>query len=135
LALSLPFSIPHSLPLTLPLSLSLTEHVCTRFRVSGVGIRALEVADVEALDAARKGREAQALLQVLQPSHNLFGLVGALHRNVQRFRGGPVFKAHRLCVSLNSRLESNKAGAIDAARQRREAQAPLQVLQPSHHLP
>ena len=31
-----------------------------------------------------------------------------LHRNMQRFRGGPVFKAHRLCVSLNSRLESNK---------------------------
>ena len=30
-----------------------------------------------------------------------------LHRNVQRFRGGLVFKAHRLCVSLNSRLESN----------------------------
>jgi len=27
---------------------------------------------------------------------------------VQRFRGGLVFKAHRLCVSLNSRLESNK---------------------------
>jgi len=26
---------------------------------------------------------------------------------VQRFRGGLVFKAHRLCVSLNSRLESN----------------------------
>ena len=26
----------------------------------------------------------------------------------QRFRGGLVFKAHRLCVSLNSRLESNK---------------------------
>jgi len=25
-----------------------------------------------------------------------------------RFRGGLVFKAHRLCVSLNSRLESNK---------------------------
>jgi len=33
-----------------------------------------------------------------------------LHRNVQRFRGGLVFKAHRLCVSLNSRLESNKEG-------------------------
>ena len=32
-----------------------------------------------------------------------------LHRNVQRFRGGLAFKAHRLCVSLNSRLESNKA--------------------------
>jgi len=27
---------------------------------------------------------------------------------VQQFRGGLVFKAHRLCVSLNSRLESNK---------------------------
>ena len=29
------------------------------------------------------------------------------HRNVQRFRGGLVLKAHRPCVSLNSRLESN----------------------------
>ena len=28
--------------------------------------------------------------------------------NVQRFRGGLVVKAHRLCVSLNSRLQSNK---------------------------
>ena len=27
---------------------------------------------------------------------------------MQRFRGGLVFKAHSLCVSLNSRLESNK---------------------------
>ena len=27
--------------------------------------------------------------------------------DVQRFRGGLVFKADRLCVSLNSRLESN----------------------------
>ena len=27
---------------------------------------------------------------------------------VQRFRGGLVFKAHTLCVSLNSRLQSNK---------------------------
>ena len=25
-----------------------------------------------------------------------------------RFQGGLVFEAHRLCVSLNSRLESNK---------------------------
>ena len=32
---------------------------------------------------------------------------GRRSRNVQRFRGGLVFKAHRLCVSLNSRLESN----------------------------
>ena len=31
-----------------------------------------------------------------------------LHRNVRRFRGGLVFRAHRLCGSLNSRLESNK---------------------------
>ena len=29
-------------------------------------------------------------------------------RNVERFRGGLVSKAHILCVSLNSRLESNK---------------------------
>ena len=27
---------------------------------------------------------------------------------MQRFRGGLVFEAHRLCVSLNSRLEGNK---------------------------
>ena len=26
---------------------------------------------------------------------------------MKRFRGGLAFKAHRLCVSLNSRLESN----------------------------
>jgi len=31
-----------------------------------------------------------------------------LHRSVQRFRGGLVFEAHRLCVPLNSRRESNK---------------------------
>ena len=31
-----------------------------------------------------------------------------LDRNVQRFRGGLVFKAHRLCASLNSRLESDQ---------------------------
>ena len=30
-----------------------------------------------------------------------------LHINVRRFRGGLVFKAHRLCVSLSSRIESN----------------------------
>jgi len=29
------------------------------------------------------------------------------HRHVQRFRGGLVVIAHRLCVSLNSRLGSN----------------------------
>jgi len=31
-----------------------------------------------------------------------------LHRDMQRFRGGLVFKVHRLCVSLNSRLENDK---------------------------
>ena len=33
-------------------------------------------------------------------------------RNVQRFRGGLVFQAHRLCVSLNSRLESNEENEV-----------------------
>ena len=31
-----------------------------------------------------------------------------LHRNVQWFRGGLVLKAHTLCVSLNSGLDSDK---------------------------
>ena len=31
-----------------------------------------------------------------------------INRNVQRFRGGFVVKAHRLYVSLNYRLESNE---------------------------
>ena len=34
--------------------------------------------------------------------------LGNTWRNVQRFRGGLAFKAHRLCVSLNSRFESNE---------------------------
>jgi len=33
---------------------------------------------------------------------------GGLRAVGLRLRGGLVFKAHRLCVSLNSRLESNK---------------------------
>ena len=38
-----------------------------------------------------------------------FGAISRpLHRDVQRFRGGLVFKANRLCVSLNSRLKSHK---------------------------
>ena len=36
------------------------------------------------------------------------GSVQLLQTNAQRFRGGFVFKAHRLCVSLISRFESNK---------------------------
>ena len=33
----------------------------------------------------------------------------------QRFRGGLVFKAHRLCASLNSTLESNKEEEEDTS--------------------
>ena len=36
---------------------------------------------------------------------------------MQRFRGGLEFKAHRLCVSLNSRLESNKEEEESLSRQ------------------
>ena len=35
-------------------------------------------------------------------------MVSTRRRNVQQFRGGLVFKAHRLSVSLNSRLQNNK---------------------------
>ena len=31
-----------------------------------------------------------------------------MHGSAKRSRGGLVFKAHRLCVSLNSRLERNE---------------------------
>ena len=42
---------------------------------------------------------------------------GCAGRNVQRFRGGLVFKAHRLCVSLNSRRVSNKEEEEYAGRE------------------
>ena len=48
-----------------------------------------------------------------------------LHRNVQRFRGGLVFKAHRLCVSLNSRLES------ESNKEEKSTSAPLAMDQPA----
>ena len=48
-------------------------------------------------------------------------------RNVKRLRGGLVFKAHRLCVSLNPRLESNK-------EERREAQLHRAQSTPGKHL-
>jgi len=42
------------------------------------------------------------------------------HRlRARRFRGGLVFKAHRLCVSLNSRLESNKEEGLDVTHRLR----------------
>ena len=47
--------------------------------------------------------------------------VQLLHRNVQWFRGGLVFKAHRLCVSLYSRLESTKEEEQQEDAQVREA--------------
>ena len=46
----------------------------------------------------------------MQPRQNLTTSKGddTFTKNVQRFRGGLVFKARRICVSLNSRRESNK---------------------------
>ena len=47
----------------------------------------------------------------LKPNHIQFSIqsnLKAQSATLVRFRGGLVFKAHRLCVSLNSRLESNK---------------------------
>ena len=41
-----------------------------------------------------------------QRRHDLGG-ASVSQRNVQRFRGGLVFKAHRLCASLNTRLQSH----------------------------
>ena len=35
-----------------------------------------------------------------------------LHTNVLRFPGGLVFKARRLCVSLNARFESKKEAEV-----------------------
>jgi len=54
------------------------------------------------------------------------------------FTGGLVFKARRLCASLNSRLESNKERRYLAARAPPIARADVRVLMPhaaSHHLP
>jgi len=68
------------------------------------------------VDGAAHGMRARPIVWVRssgQPEAGCMGdrtegMAGLLHINVQRFRGGLVFKAHRLCVSLNSRLESNK---------------------------
>ena len=46
--------------------------------------------------------------QCVSPAGHKPAQLALLRRNVKRFRGGLVFKAHRLCVSLNSRLKSNK---------------------------
>ena len=44
---------------------------------------------------------------VLEAVHAASNDIRKVHRNVQRFRGGLVFQAHRLCVSLNSRRARN----------------------------
>ena len=54
-------------------------------------------------DGQQKRREAG-------PRNEQEEYLAAMERSphVKRFRGGLAFKAHRLCVSLNFRLESNK---------------------------
>ena len=44
------------------------------------------------------------------------GLIHSI-RSVQQFRGGLAFKAHILCASPNSRLESNKKREDDSCNQ------------------
>ena len=58
----------------------------------------------------RAGGRTDVVSPLLLEGGDLVGalVVQRLHRNVQQFRGGLVFKAHRLCASLNSRLERNK---------------------------
>ena len=43
--------------------------------------------------------------QVASPFFSTSLRGGSQFRNVNRYRGGLVFKAHRLCVSLSFRLE------------------------------
>ena len=67
-----------------------------------MGCRAFE--KVSVLTSKEKIRERETYREVTGRGEKQ----QLLYRNVQRFRGGLVFEAHRLCVSLNSRLESNK---------------------------
>jgi len=66
------------------------------YRISGAVRRGSPSCTAIARPGGSRGEGLQ------QPSATL------LRKNVQRFRGGLVLKAHRLCVSLNSRLESIK---------------------------
>ena len=76
-------------------------------------------------------RERETVVAVVHlPPRSLFDRSGKAHqhRNVQRFL---VFKAHRLCVSLNSRLESNKEEKekhIRAVREYQRHQAVVAVV-------
>ena len=63
------------------------------------------VPSITQLNAKRYNREAAKQIGRLpMASLNAADSSDQVHL---RFRGGLVFKAHRLCVSLNSRLESN----------------------------
>ena len=55
--------------------------------------------------AAKRGATCWARCRAPSPGDAFTQL---LDRNVQRFRGGLVFQAHGRCVSLNSRLTSNR---------------------------
>ena len=61
---------------------------------------------LEPFPAAPQGSAPRG--QVTMYEHLTNCVLGLVMGNVQRFRGGLVFKAHRFCVSLNSRLPSNK---------------------------
>jgi hypothetical protein len=54
-------------------------------------------------------------VEVVTPEHDRGVLVSHWLQNYW-FRGGLVFKAHRLCVSLNPRLESDKAEEKDRSQ-------------------
>ena len=127
----------------MPRMVSMSPSNSTGLRVQGFGFRASGVAgggvtSLESMSPSKRtgpGFQASSFgLRVWREGH-----AQQLHRNVQRFRGGPVFKAHRRCVSLNSRLESNKerrgthklaAHGVDVALE--EHRPPL--LDPPFHL-
>ena len=54
---------------------------------------------------------------------------------VKRFRGGLVFKAHRLCVSLNSRLGSKEEQERGRARQGHRSFSMFLTPNPESHTP
>jgi len=81
-----------------------------RFRVSGFGFRVsgfgFRDSGFEFWISSFGVRISAFRFRVQELRFRVWGEL--LHRNVLRFRGGLVFKAHKLCVSLNSRLASNK---------------------------
>ena len=59
----------------------------------------------QCLELSHSSGKSPYHLSELCPLRSTADLEELLRRNVKRFRGGLVFKAHTLCVSLNSRLE------------------------------